>query len=387
MLFDLCATQESVVGPHGGAEYSKAVFRALLRRRPAREIAAFFDPMRELDRDIRELATDAGVTLIGIRNHRDLQELLNSARFTRMFSGLPYKYIGLDFSKVDLVMTIHGLREIEVPFDKFEWRTATSVRQFLSWAYRGCATKIYIRRVRERLRSLLNVPARSRTIVVPSLHTKYALLTEIPGLASSEIVVLYSPRSEVASMTAGDAGLLDQFGLGPKRYLLIVSANRWVKNAYRAIAAACSVLGDTPGWGEGRIVAVGGSCLRVPVQWNRFLTVLPAQPPATLACLYRHAYLLLYPSLNEGFGYPPIEAMAHGTPVIAAATSAIPEIAAAGAEYVCPTSLTDMKARLRWLLQDAEAYEQLCRRGAERAREIAAMQASMLESLCELLMR
>jgi len=106
-----------------------------------------------------------------------------------------------------------------------------------------------------------------------------------------------------------------------------------------------------------------------------------------LATLYRHAFVLFYPSLNEGFGYPPLESMSYGTPVIASASSAIPEISGDGAIYVMPDSIDEMQNRLCWLLQDEQAWGHCSERARQRYRTISAAQDQMLAQLCHLLVQ
>jgi len=57
-------------------------------------------------------------------------------------------------------------------------------------------------------------------------------------------------------------------------------------------------------------------------------------PPESLSTLYREAELFVYPSYYEGFGLPPLEALAHGTPVVVSRTSSLPEVLEDAAEYV-----------------------------------------------------
>ena len=133
-------------------------------------------------------------------------------------------------------------------------------------------------------------------------------------------------------------------------------------------------------------MAVGGPPARAPAAWRERHLYLSNLQSQELASLYRHASLLLYPSLNEGFGYPPLESMSYGTPVIASASSAIPEISGDGAVYVSPHSIGDMQARLHWLLSDERAWSEYSDRAKRRYQEVSAVQTRMLDQLCQLLL-
>lgn len=84
--------------------------------------------------------------------------------------------------------------------------------------------------------------------------------------------------------------------------------------------------------------------------------------------LYRNALLFVYPSHHEGFGIPPLEAMACGAPVIATRTGAIPDFAEGAAELIEPGDVAALRQGMRRLLRDRSGREALRAAGAARAR-------------------
>ena len=89
---------------------------------------------------------------------------------------------------------------------------------------------------------------------------------------------------------------------------------------------------------------------------------------ARLRELYRHARAFVYPSRYEGFGIPPLEAMACGAPVIATRTGAIPEYADGAALLIDPGDRDSLRDGLIRLLRDSSLRRELRIRGVERAR-------------------
>src|SRR5205085_2468268 len=87
-----------------------------------------------------------------------------------------------------------------------------------------------------------------------------------------------------------------------------------------------------------------------------------------LAKLYRCSVALVYPSLYEGFGIPPVEAMSCGTAVVAANRSSIPEVVGDAALLFDPDSADELTEALILLARDPSARESLAARGRERAR-------------------
>ena len=89
--------------------------------------------------------------------------------------------------------------------------------------------------------------------------------------------------------------------------------------------------------------------------------------PDELESLYRAASILLFPSFEEGFGIPVLEAMAWGVPVIASRTSSLPEVGGEAARYIDPHSEHAMAAEIRHVIEDDRLRAELIRRGIERA--------------------
>ncbi|TVT94768.1 glycosyltransferase family 4 protein [Haloferax volcanii] len=85
-----------------------------------------------------------------------------------------------------------------------------------------------------------------------------------------------------------------------------------------------------------------------------------------LRYVYEHATVFAYPSLYEGFGLPPVEAAACGTPVVTSNVSAIPEIMGDAAEYVDPYDVDSIRNGLE-IIDDPERLDDLAEKGHQRA--------------------
>jgi glycosyltransferase involved in cell wall biosynthesis len=90
-----------------------------------------------------------------------------------------------------------------------------------------------------------------------------------------------------------------------------------------------------------------------------------------LAILYRLASVFVFPSLYEGFGLPPLEAMASGTPVVASNVSSLPEVVGDAAVLVNPYDVDAIVDGLRRVLTDPALAADMSRKGIERAREFS----------------
>jgi glycosyltransferase involved in cell wall biosynthesis len=94
-------------------------------------------------------------------------------------------------------------------------------------------------------------------------------------------------------------------------------------------------------------------------------------PDETLASLYRLASVFVFPSLYEGFGLPPLEAMASGTPVITSNVSSLPEVVGDAALLIDPYEPESIADAMRRVLTDDALRDQLRARGLARAREFS----------------
>jgi glycosyltransferase involved in cell wall biosynthesis len=90
-----------------------------------------------------------------------------------------------------------------------------------------------------------------------------------------------------------------------------------------------------------------------------------------LARLYESASVFVYPSLYEGFGIPPLEAMAHDCPVVCSNTSSIPEVVADAGEYFDPGDIESMRAAIERIVESDSYRNTLIVKGRERLKSFS----------------
>jgi glycosyltransferase involved in cell wall biosynthesis len=100
-------------------------------------------------------------------------------------------------------------------------------------------------------------------------------------------------------------------------------------------------------------------------EWVIFLGLVPTED---LLYIYNAAKLLVHPSLYEGFGLPPLEAMACGTPVVVSNTSSLPEVVGDSGILVDPRDVTAMASAIKRALTDEALREDLISKGLRRAK-------------------
>lgn len=94
-------------------------------------------------------------------------------------------------------------------------------------------------------------------------------------------------------------------------------------------------------------------------------------PDEELACLYQEALLYVFPSLYEGFGLPPLEALAHGLAVASSSRTSMPEVLAQAAYYFDPEKVDSMADSLDNLIKSEKTRQEIIINGAERIKKFS----------------
>jgi glycosyltransferase involved in cell wall biosynthesis len=175
-------------------------------------------------------------------------------------------------------------------------------------------------------------------------------------VAEGRVSVIYSGVvGEGEVMAADRAAAKARYGL-PERYVLYLGTLEPRKNvvsivrAFDAIAGKVKhdlVIAGAPGWLCGELdKALAAARHRKRMHVTGFVR------EQDKAALYQLADLFVYPSLYEGFGFPPLEALLQGTPVITSLNSALPEVVGEWATLINPYDTAELALVLKELLQD-----------------------------------
>ncbi len=201
------------------------------------------------------------------------------------------------------------------------------------------------------------------------------------------------PDSDDAPSDPG-AEVRDALGAAP--FILSLGTAERRKNlpvlidAFKRVAAehetARLVLAGQTGDDE---AAIARALDRLPAAARARVHRLGTVDEATRHWLLRAATTLAYPSLDEGFGFPILEAQQVGTPVVATAAGSIPEVAGSAALLSPPTDVEALAANLFWVLNDEAMHDKLARRGranvsrfswARTADQLTAVYRSIVEA-------
>jgi len=248
-------------------------------------------------------------------------------------------------SRVPVAITVHDVMALEHP----EWFTAAN-------------------RLQQRM--VLGPAARRAAVVLTPSQFSRQRAIEWLGLRPERVRVTPWGVDEVFSAGPRDDESLARLGLGG-RYLLTVGALRPRKNLEGALATFEAladhedlelVVAGGRGWDDAELLA---RLHRSPAAGRIRLTGRVSDDE--LAALYRGAECFLFPSRYEGFGLPPLEAMACGAPVVSSDRTSMPEVLGDAAVLVSPDDTAGWAAAVESLLTSPERRAELVERGRRRA--------------------
>ena len=246
--------------------------------------------------------------------------------------------------------------------------TVHDVADFLYDSQRGLKQHLWWRLVR---RAML----RASRVLAVSNATKRDI-ENLFAIPSNQIAVVENAIDErfiVSSRREEKRLVLERYQVNDP-FLLYVGSAKPQKNVPRLIEAFAVIKGelrDHPVFHALRLLIIGDelsehsdlrrTVVRTRMQNDvRFLGYVPIE---TLRVFYQSAEVFVFPSLHEGFGLPPLEAMAQGTPVVTSNVSSLPEVVGEAAVFVNPENVFDIARGVQQVLLNEDLREELRQRG------------------------
>lgn len=378
-LFDLTSLQplKGAGKVHGGGKYAlKVLFALLSGERTGIEFYASYRSSKKLPDSVAELLVHRKVKLLDL-DGADLSSLVKKHQIHKYYSPLPYDVLGISTLPCKVYGTMHGLRQLETEMELHALNYFTTFKGKVKVVAKWLLSSYVLSRKYKQYESIL----KAIDVITVSEHSKFSIKSYYPQV-DVNVSVFYSP--DVTEF--GDSASA-QFHLPDNSFFLLVSGDVWYKNNLRAAIALDEIFSAYPTC-EKKVVITGAtnkdvylSKLKNP---DRFV-FLDYVEEGFLIELYRKAFAFIYMSLNEGFGYPPLEAMKQGVPVVASPFTSITEVCADAVLYANPYSTFEIKNRILQFL-DAECYERYKERGIQQYAVIRAKQELDLELLVSYLL-
>lgn len=383
VLFDLLFCQG---GFHGGGEYGKAVFLELVNKVISRSDYILYVALSrklDIDQSFLSLCKDNGdrIKLIYVKNTGDITRLVNTNLFDVFFTpalviySKGYKYLKTAGQELDfhcpntrIIGTLHDIRDLEMAQDyhmiykfrkligcKFENKLSiqnlnNNIRSFGDYA--DSLRNMYQKIIEDQaITNIITVSDYSKRSIEENLNVNSDIL--------SKFTVLYSCMKQRSSPAPFSS---NGYNFETIKYLLSINLSRVEKNG-SAIAKAIDESFSENVFLENYYAVLTGidSLTQFDIEIknkDRFI-ILGFISPGNLEYLYSNAECLIYASLSEGFGYPPIEAMSYNVPSVVSKISAIPEICGEAAIYCDPYDVASVKEAIVNSINDPPLKEVL----------------------------
>jgi glycosyltransferase involved in cell wall biosynthesis len=269
-------------------------------------------------------------------------------------SHIPLNRVAL-FMPAPYVVTVHDLSSFL--FDRRE-------------GWRGSARLYKARRGLLRASRVITVSDATLEDVQQLLRVPVSHLRRIYGAPDQRFTNVQSPSEE------DRRNVLERYQVNYP-FLLYAGSVRPQKNIPRLVEAFALLRGELanhPACADLRLIIIGDEIGRNPQvrraviqsRVDKFVRFLGFVPKETLRVFYESAAAFVFPSLYEGFGLPPLEAMCAGTPVVTSNTSSLPEVVGDAALRVSPDNVFDIARGLREVLLDEPLRKTLIERGRAR---------------------
>jgi glycosyltransferase involved in cell wall biosynthesis len=224
-------------------------------------------------------------------------------------------------------------------------------------------------------RSSIRMAARSATRIMTVSESSKRDILRFVDIPPEKIDVIYNAYDEQFAMEPAEADVVrvrERYQLNDE-FVLYAGNVKPHKNLGRLIEAFHLV--RKRGLDHLKLVMIGDdiskyTALRRAVhqyQLHKYVRFLGYMPEETLAVMYRLAGVFVFPSLYEGFGLPPLEAMASGTPVVMSNVSSLPEVAGDAAVLVDPYDPGAIADGIYRVLSDETLRRRLRLKGVARA--------------------
>lgn len=363
-------------GVGGALSFAKAVYDRLVANK-TEEIVLYgvYDSQRGVAKqyNLFEYAKANGIELFDV-SQKKLKEFINENSIDCFFIAFGQFYEGIDLNgiKTKVIMFIHDIFDIERCDNKIDYIITDPYKQSLWLRFKrivNLASGRYSKFARNRYRHIMPLYESTNTSsYTVSEYTVNALRFYFPEL-KKDIHICYSPLRKAGSANTVENIALKQLIDSNQKYFFLIAANRIYKNpgivlkVFQRIAQDYDVKLLTLKYGK----SINSSHIDI-----KYLS------DSDMDYAYKNATALLFPSFFEGFGYPAIESITNGTPVIASNVTSIPEILGDAGIYFSPFYPAGLYKAMKTILDNPKCKEKEIEK---RAKEITTRQEQDLKEL------
>ena len=383
ILFDIKTTQKFV---GGSSEYTRRVFFTLLDIIKERHLNVCLIGL--IDTRIPTFAyndlSPESLRSIGVEvadiAHSSLKEIISNFSIDKIFIGCGQTWNRYDLENVSIpvVCVIHDLWNEEFCQNHINDMLLLDVGM---WRFLKHRIRLLLKgddslRWNAPIINMLKRNSGSQLVTVSESTQLY--ISYFYNISVEDIVVLYSPQ-RISKMKAEiENSTLRSMVTEDRKFFLMLSANRNHKNAAKTMRAFKKYveLVDSDSY-----IATTGYRLQ---EFTNHIP-LPYLSESDLAHAMKNCHALLFPSFFEGFGYPPVEVMGFGKPILVSNTSSLPEVCGDAAIYFSPFYESEIYKALIKICD--KNYSLYCKKSLTRYLDLCEQQKKSLDKLINIILR
>ena len=370
-------------GIGGVASFAKTIYDEVFKRiEPSINLFGLYDSKFSVGKqyDYQKYVDEHNIQLLDIST-TPISIYTKQKNIDVLFIAVGQFYASYDLTGISCktIMFIHDIADVERAdnhIDLLLWdKTEKKGWQWL----KGCDNIFLGRWVKQNYRIYNNIiplyTAENTLAYTVSEYSKNALKYYFPEL-KKDIRICYSPAKEPAISKKIENEALYNIINEKKPYLMLIAANRPYKNF--------QILGKVFQRLHKEYPDLHLLTLKYGHTINANHIDIPFLSDSDLEHAYANAYALVFASFFEGFGYPPIEAMRHGTPTIASNVTSIPEILGDAGIYFSPIYPADLYKAIKLLITNHDMRKAQMER---RLMEIRQRQKNDLQSIVDQILK
>ena len=341
ILIDCVCLQHGI---NGGAEYAKRILQEIWKDKSF-EIIIYLSKKRYLPEEYDMILNGMFLKRYYMEDI-DLKTIISEEGIDKFFFPLLqcYRNVNLEEIAIPCIGVLHDLRGLEMAFSNvysfLSIKTHIKQRILFSNAF-------YLRRkINKEIGNIEFWCRKSNKIITVSNYSSNVIRFFIPEIKTK---VCYSPLREIPFIKDGIYSDELRKAIDTKmKYFLLVSADRKEKNANVVFKAFERLVKDMPDF---YLITTG---IKKKLLHNHI--PLDYLSESDLYFAYKNSFAFIYPSLHEGFGYPPVEAMKLGIPVIASNVTSIPEVLGDAPLYFSPIYPIDLYGKMINMIVNRKEY-------------------------------
>ena len=362
ILFDFISLQ----GYHnGGEEFTRKILNGILEKNSVNVVALYDSKLKFLDEDYEKYSQRIGFVDIQCGT---LEIIVKEYNINLFFIGIAQRYCKYNLDNINCrtICVIHDIGDIEITANNIQYLFKPNLKNNLLFLFDRLFPSSPLTSKHRTLKRYSHLQTflykKNVEIVTVSDYTKNSLQYYFPKLREKDVKVYYPPVKNYKIEDASENEIVKSVFDKKIKYLLFLNANRANKNFSLMERCFSTIEKDFPDF----YLVVTNLTYSIK---KKNIIGLTYVSNSDMENLYKNAWAIVYPSITEGFGYPPIEAMKYSTPIICSNVCSIPEIVGDAGVYFSPYYENDLYYKFKYLLNHYDFYKGILFMQYEKVKE------------------